>query len=89
MTKVELTKAALAQEERDIFAMAVQAAFQRFANGCTLENLRDIHAGVGALVRKLDRLEEQEAALTTTTDTEQDASVSNGIDNVRHITGAA
>lgn len=51
------------QEERDIFAMAVQAAFLRFANNARLENLREIYEGVGALVRKLDRLEAAEAAV--------------------------
>lgn len=57
-----MTDKIINQEERDIFAMAVQAAFLRFANNARLENLREIYEGVGALVRKLDRLEAAEAA---------------------------
>lgn len=63
MTDAQITdEQIIAKEERDIFGLAVQAAFARFANIAALENLRQIHDGVGALVRKLDRLEAQEAA---------------------------
>lgn len=58
-----MTKEQELTEERDIFAMAVQTAFARFAPVATLENLRDIQKSVDVLVRKLDRLETQEAAL--------------------------